>query len=234
MRAQSALRIKQGKMMPRLGYTAWMLPLALAACIADVAEMPNESDAGVQEDASQTDAPTSTREQCGTAQQCKLPATTCGNRRIDPGEECDDGNADDTDACVDCKNAFCGDGHIQSGVEECEIGTGWRSTSNDDAWNTNNCNRYTCARLKYQPCTTAADCGRANFCAHGVCAPIVCPTGEASCQSYAEKCDGLPAHSTRIVDEMCFLECGKNAPCPRGLVCSTKGICVGDPSTIVN
>jgi len=46
---------------------------------------------------------------------------TCGNKTKDPGEECDDGNKDDTDACLsNCKLAYCGDGNVQKGVEECD------------------------------------------------------------------------------------------------------------------
>jgi cysteine-rich repeat protein len=42
---------------------------------------------------------------------------------VDPGEQCDDGNADDTDQCPStCDLAYCGDGFVQSGVEECDDG----------------------------------------------------------------------------------------------------------------
>ncbi|HIE72590.1 MAG TPA: DUF4215 domain-containing protein, partial [Planctomycetes bacterium] len=38
-------------------------------------------------------------------------------------ETCDDGNSDDSDACLaDCSIARCGDSHIQSGVEACDDG----------------------------------------------------------------------------------------------------------------
>ena len=38
-------------------------------------------------------------------------------------EACDDGNPDDTDACLaTCKNAVCGDTAVQAGVEECDDG----------------------------------------------------------------------------------------------------------------
>ena len=50
-------------------------------------------------------------------------APTCGNMSVDPGEQCDDMNADNTDACLDiCFNAFCGDGFTQVGVEDCDDG----------------------------------------------------------------------------------------------------------------
>jgi cysteine-rich repeat protein len=47
----------------------------------------------------------------------------CGDGAVDPGEECDDGNADDTDACTAaCLNAVCGDSFTQMGVEGCDDG----------------------------------------------------------------------------------------------------------------
>jgi cysteine-rich repeat protein len=46
----------------------------------------------------------------------------CGDGSVDPGEECDDGNADDTDDCTStCHVARCGDGIVQPG-EECDDG----------------------------------------------------------------------------------------------------------------
>ena len=47
--------------------------------------------------------------------------STCGNGAVEPGEECDDGNTDNTDACPsNCRNAVCGDGFVRAGVEECD------------------------------------------------------------------------------------------------------------------
>ncbi|WP_248546036.1 DUF4215 domain-containing protein [Myxococcus fulvus] len=50
----------------------------------------------------------------------------CGNALVDPGEECDDGNDIDTDACPrTCKNATCGDGFVLDTNElreECDDG----------------------------------------------------------------------------------------------------------------
>src|SRR5690606_17064311 len=36
--------------------------------------------------------------------------------------ECDDGNDDDTDACIPvfCTNAYCGDGLVWAGMEQCD------------------------------------------------------------------------------------------------------------------
>jgi cysteine-rich repeat protein len=48
-------------------------------------------------------------------------AASCGNGVVDPGEECDDGNTSNTDACLTtCVNAACGDGFVWEGVEQCD------------------------------------------------------------------------------------------------------------------
>lgn len=48
---------------------------------------------------------------------------SCGDGVLDEGEECDDGNADDTDGClVTCVAARCGDGVTWAGVEACDDG----------------------------------------------------------------------------------------------------------------
>ncbi len=48
---------------------------------------------------------------------------TCGNLIIESGEQCDDGDSDDGDACpTTCYDAFCGDTHLRSNVEQCDDG----------------------------------------------------------------------------------------------------------------
>ncbi|HSA58273.1 MAG TPA: hypothetical protein VLJ37_01140 [bacterium] len=47
----------------------------------------------------------------------------CGNGVVESPEACDDGNADETDACLStCAAASCGDGFVQAGVEDCDGG----------------------------------------------------------------------------------------------------------------
>jgi cysteine-rich repeat protein len=48
----------------------------------------------------------------------------CGNGQIDPGEDCDDGPANSVHgACTDtCRKAACGDGKVETGVEDCDNG----------------------------------------------------------------------------------------------------------------
>uniref|UniRef100_A0A3B5AAG3 Collagen like tail subunit of asymmetric acetylcholinesterase n=1 Tax=Stegastes partitus TaxID=144197 RepID=A0A3B5AAG3_9TELE len=46
----------------------------------------------------------------------------CGDGKVQAqhGEECDDGNQIVTDACLNCKWAYCGDGYRHEGMEECD------------------------------------------------------------------------------------------------------------------
>jgi len=47
----------------------------------------------------------------------------CGNGQVDPGELCDDGNANNTDSCTNtCTVNTCGDGFVNKDVEECDEG----------------------------------------------------------------------------------------------------------------
>ncbi len=64
----------------------------------------------------------------GGAAHATLAGPLCGNGVIDMGETCDDGNADEGDACLsDCQPASCGDGFIQRGVEQCDDGNAVQS-----------------------------------------------------------------------------------------------------------
>ncbi len=56
---------------------------------------------------------------------CGACPPVCGNSLEESGEECDDGNSDNTDSCLDtCEDASCGDGYIWSGEENCEFYSG--------------------------------------------------------------------------------------------------------------
>lgn len=47
---------------------------------------------------------------------------SCGDGYTEGEEGCDDANEDETDACVACEPARCGDGAVQAGIEECDDG----------------------------------------------------------------------------------------------------------------
>jgi cysteine-rich repeat protein len=64
----------------------------------------------------------------------------CGDGSVDPGEECDDGNSNDLDACSrQCRRARCGDGVQQEG-EACDDG----NIANNDACVSLECAPATC------------------------------------------------------------------------------------------
>ncbi|MBW2261992.1 MAG: hypothetical protein JRG91_08480 [Deltaproteobacteria bacterium] len=47
----------------------------------------------------------------------------CGNSIVETGEDCDDGNGSNIDACLnDCTDASCGDSYVWTGVEDCDDG----------------------------------------------------------------------------------------------------------------
>lgn len=51
----------------------------------------------------------------------RLPLSCCGNGEIEPAEQCDDQNAEETDDCLSsCQSASCGDGYIWDGNEACD------------------------------------------------------------------------------------------------------------------
>lgn len=49
-----------------------------------------------------------------------IDADVCGDGLVGATEQCDDGNTDDTDGCISCAFATCGDGHVRRGVELCD------------------------------------------------------------------------------------------------------------------
>ena len=65
----------------------------------------------------------------------------CGNKRLDEGEECDDGNDITTDSCHECKNATCGDGQVRTDLSAQEDGYETCDDGNpvDDDGCSNNC-----------------------------------------------------------------------------------------------
>lgn len=69
-----------------------------------------------------TGAPTTGTDSSGamTTTPLTMSLPDCGDGVPDAGEECDDGNSDDTDECTSvCTTARCGDGFVQAG-EDCD------------------------------------------------------------------------------------------------------------------
>ncbi|MBU1146090.1 DUF4215 domain-containing protein, partial [Patescibacteria group bacterium] len=57
----------------------------------------------------------------GTWSACTVVGS-CGNGTVEGGEQCDDGNDINTDACVNCQSSRCGDGFTRAGIESCDSG----------------------------------------------------------------------------------------------------------------
>jgi cysteine-rich repeat protein len=93
----------------------------LAACYGShgIAGLAGSPDGGTGPDA-EPDAPHDPAAEPGDTGP-ELPSSTCGNGILEPGEECDDGNDDDSDACPgSCRDARCGDGYRWEGHERCD------------------------------------------------------------------------------------------------------------------
>jgi MYXO-CTERM domain-containing protein len=109
----------------------------------------------------------------------------CGNGMVDPGEECDDGNPDDTDMCLaTCVAATCGDGFVQAGVEECDDGN---DVDTDDCPTT--CAAATCGDGFVQDGVETCDDGNdvdTDDCPT-TCVPAEC--GDGFVQDGVEECD---------------------------------------------
>lgn len=103
----------------------------------------------------------------------------CGNGVRDPGEECDDGYASNSDSVGECtmacKRAVCGDGLVWQGHEDCDLGP----NNNDTVYN---------------GCTT--ECKFGPSCGDGlVQGPEECDAGEANGSGEPTSEDGVACES---------------------------------------
>ncbi len=130
------------------------------------------------------------------------PAATCGDGRVDAGEDCDDGNLNDNDACTSvCRANICGDGLLQTGVEQCDYGDASRGGRNGAACSS----EYgaTCATCT-SSCRVQAQSG--GFCGNGI-------------RDGREQCDSVGS---------CTGGTNARARCTNDAVCGEGGRCVFD------
>jgi cysteine-rich repeat protein len=118
-------------------------------------------------------------------------AAGCRNGIVEAGEQCDDGNDIDTDACRNsCAWATCGDGVVRTDVEECDDG--------------NNANGDSCS----------ATCQR---CAGGVTSDdnghcYVWPSGVIDWHAAVDSCAGLGGYLASLTDGNEVLFASTHAP----------------------
>ena len=87
--------------------------LCFVFCLAVTACGPNSSGVGTMPDRGQS----SPRFDAG------MTGSICGNGTIEDGEQCDDGNRFNDDACSNtCESSNCGDGEVNPGEEDCDDG----------------------------------------------------------------------------------------------------------------
>ena len=130
----------------------------------------------------------------------------CGNGVVEGGEECDDGNQVNTDACTNaCLNKRCGDGYVQSG-EQCDDG----NQNQNDACK-NNCTNNVCGDQIVNPDTEECDDGNTvnndgctNLCKSPLCGDGIKQTGE--------QCDD----GNQVNNDACTNAC-ENARCGDGI-----------------
>lgn len=153
---------------------------------------------------------------------CTLPACGDGFAHPPSGEACDDGNADDGDACrSDCTAAVCGDGIVWQGVELCDDGN-----ASDADGCTSECTLASCGDGVVQAPELCDDgnAGNGDACL-ATCVPASC--GDGFVRAGVEQCDDGNASN----GDGCLASCTA-ASCGDGFVYAGVEECDGggDPS----
>ncbi|HAA53334.1 MAG TPA: hypothetical protein DCE42_01180, partial [Myxococcales bacterium] len=116
-----------------------------------------------------------------------------------PGEECDDGNTNNNDECLNtCLTPTCGDGFVQKGKEECDDG----NRDNNDAC-TNTCKVAVCGDGAIQRGVEACDDGNKddNDTCTSKCALPTCGDGVVQA---GEECDDGNTNNTDGCTDTCI------------------------------
>ena len=190
--------------MPRPGPRTLIATIFATACGLDTLGVDTSS-SGDPVETSSTEDPVLTTD-----------TSVCGDGVVAFDEDCDDGNAIETDACTtSCKPAACGDGHIQPG-ETCDDG----NAVDDDAC-TNSCAAATtCGNGILDPGET---CDDGNTDPTDVCTSLcqVAACGDGFILGGLEECDDGPDNAD---DAACTSECAL-ATCGDGFVQSGVESC---------
>ena len=171
---------------------------------------------GTSTDASTTEAPTTEAPTTGPTGSSSSgpPPPACGDGNTDAGEECDDGNQENNDACTnECKNNVCGDGFLGPG-EACDDGN-----DIDSDGCTSQCALASCGDGIMQD---GEECDDGNVddtdACLGTCLNATC--GDTFVQAGVEECDDGNADDT----DDCVAGC-KSATCGDTFVHATNEEC---------
>ncbi len=177
---------------------------------------------------------------CPAGQECvnNRCVLQCGNKKLDSGEECDDGNNVANDGCTSCKIdsvVLCGNGVLNTG-EECDD----KNTTNGDGCSSS-CkleNPALCPNSKIEPgeqcddgnkiagdgcgptcqkeqaCTKDSDCLSGFVCKNNFCV-MACGDGQLEPQ-FGEQCDDGNIKNGDGCSDMCKLE--NPALCPNSKI----------------
>ena len=146
----------------------------------------------------------------------------CPNGVLNSGEQCDDGNTDQSDSCRnDCRPNICGDTYKNTGVEQCDDG----NTQNGDGCDSD-CNTEECGNGINQ---TPEQCDDGNTdqtdsckndCTNNIC-------GDGFAYTGVEQCDDGNLLNGDSCDSLCNLgTCQSDGDCGDGSACSVDS-CVG-------
>lgn len=140
---------------------------------------------------------------CTTAQ--------CGNSKTEPGEDCDDGNTDDTDGCTKACKFTCTAGTQCSDSNTCTL----------DQCTSNKCANPPDTSKNGQACTGPSGAGTCN---NGSCQPALCGNGTIN---GSEQCDkgaqnGVAGSGCKA---NCTFECNTNADCSDNNPCTGTETC---------
>ena len=134
----------------------------------------------------------------------------CGNGIIENGEQCDDANDSNNDACLNtCILATCGDGFIQNGVEACDD-----SNTNDNDGCESDCTLSpTCGNgivEEGEQCDDANDSNNDN-CLNSC---ILATCGDGYIQNGVEACDDNNTND----NDGCESDCTLSPTCGNGII----------------